>query len=266
MAINGLKIGIGSSSDYCPDAFGCGGLCPNFIIKRHDTKPVFKAAIEDCDGALDLTEEENLVLEVNMWANAKLKSNITDTDEYFALADNIGFEQIMVGDIIVMERVRLPEHMLVIGFDETNKFVRVQRAYHGTPASSWKKGSKLKIFRILNGPAEIESVFQDIMQEDGSVATDQLTETLFVYDWQEADTCLPGCYWLEFKLLKMTESVSLLSTSDDDMSVVPSFTPSEYTAEDFGCSLGDGIEWVRRFPSNSDGFLIQIINNSTADI
>jgi hypothetical protein len=118
MSVCGSKIGVPSSStsSSCPDKFGClPGVCPDLTIKRHDTKPPFRVSVADCDGPLDL-QDESLVLEVNMWAKGRLKAAITDSDTYFALADNIGFEQIMVGDVIVCDRARLPEHMLVIGF------------------------------------------------------------------------------------------------------------------------------------------------------
>ena len=150
---------------------------------------------------------QGLVIEVNMWALAKLKCNITDSETYFPLVDNIGFEQIMMGDIIVMDRVRMPERMLVTGFDEGNKLVRVQRGYHGTTPSAWKKGDKMRIFRVLNAPAESELVYDDITEVDGSVTKDALTEAYLVYEWEPEDTCLPGCYWLEFKILKMIDTV-----------------------------------------------------------
>ena len=151
MVVNGAQIGVPcpSSSNSCSNAFGCpSGVSPDFLIKRHDTKPPFKVAVEDCEGALDLSED-NLVLEVNMWANARLKAAITVTDTYFALKGNVGFEQAMVGDIIVMDRVRRPEHMLVTGFDEQNCLIQVQQAYNGTTASAWKRGTALRIFRIM---------------------------------------------------------------------------------------------------------------------
>jgi len=31
-----------------------------------------------------------------------------------------------------------------------------------------------------------------------------------VYEWQPEDTCLPGCYWIEFKLLKMKDVIYFL--------------------------------------------------------
>ncbi len=185
----------------CLDKFGCpDDRCPDFTIRRHDTKPDFKIRLEDCDGALDV---QGLVAEVNMWAKAKLKKRITSDCEYFRLADDIGFEQIMVGDIIVMERVRSPEYMLVLGFDECNKLVRVQRGYRNTTPSDWKKGASLKIFRIMNSPAQTELVFEDETDVDGTVTEDVLTESYLVYEWSAEDVCLPGCYWLEFKLIKM---------------------------------------------------------------
>lgn len=337
------------TQSYCPDKNGCPpNRCPDFTIKRHDTKPPLKIQVEDCNGAFDL---QALVIEVNMWALAKLRDNITATDEYFRLADNIGFEQIMVGDIIVMERVRLPERMLVVAFDETNKLVKVQRGYHGTTPSAWKKGDTLRIFRVMNAPAEAELVYQDVTEVDGSVEKDVLVESYLVYEWQPEDTFLPGCYWLEFKVLKMIDVVWYLpgghwagevhshsdgffytgsihtdssvilsydqvakryyladtpwpgethifsgyqytgsvhndgsvvlnqtgvSTSDDtsyneygqtalDISLIPSFTDESLTPYYFGCVLGEGVEWVRRFPVSGEGFLIKITDSFTPE-
>lgn len=247
----------------CPDKFGCiAGVCPDFTIRRHDTKPNFKVLVDDCDGPLDLTD---LVLEASMWAKAKLKANVATTDDYFAFADDIGFSQAMVGDIIIMNRTRMPEHMLVIAFDETNKLIQVQRGYHGTKISDWKKGDGLRIFRFLGTTGETEMILQDIIQLDGTTAEDQLTESFLVYSWGGTDTCLPGCFYLEFKLLKMEEevTVSALATSTP---IIPSFTDPNLTPASFGCGLGSGVEWVRRFPVGGEGFLIQIVDSPTAEL
>jgi hypothetical protein len=200
-------------------------------------------------------------LEVNIWANAKLTAAITTDDTYFAFADNIGFDQVMVGDVIVMDRVRLPEYMLVTAFDETNKLVQVQRGYHNTMISAWKKGTPFRIFKTMNATASIESIYEDIIQEDGTVKTHQLTQTYLVYEWLPKDTCTPGCFWLEFKLLQMA-AVSML----DSTSIIPSFTPSNLTPDDFGCGMGTGVEWVRRFPSDGEGFLIKIVDSPTMEL
>ncbi|NBW98826.1 hypothetical protein EBR03_04570, partial [bacterium] len=118
-------------------------------------------AVEDCDGVVDLTDG-NLVLEVNMWAKAKLKKSIDTEETNLSFADGIGFNQVMQNDIIIIDRVRGPEHMLVTGFDESNKLIKVQRAYNGTQAQSWNKGDSIRIFRLMDAPAEIESVFEDV--------------------------------------------------------------------------------------------------------
>jgi hypothetical protein len=262
----------------CPDQNGCPpGVCPDATMKRHDTQPSFRISVDNSSGGLDLTDE-NLVLEVSLWAKAKLRKDIGKTDTYFQLANNIGFNQIMVGDIIVMNRTRSPEYMLVVGFDESNFLVEVQRAYHATVASVWKKGSPMLIFRCMGNAATIETTVGDVVKEDGSTAKDQILDTNFVYNWSPNDTCLPGCYWLEFKLLRMTDPPSVLSLgieesesetvnmlSFDTISDI-SFTPSTMTPSEFGCCLGSGVDWVRRFPSVGEGFLVQIIDSPTKEL
>jgi hypothetical protein len=255
-----------NSNSNCLQKDGCPpGVCPDAVLKRHDTRPAFKVMMETCDGVMDLTDE-TLVVEVSLWSKAKLKRTIAADDTYFQVADNIGFEQILVGDIIVLDRVRLPEHMLVTGFDEANHLVQVQRAYNGTTASVWKKGTPMRIFREMGASASIESVLGDVVDETGTTQTDQLLETYLVYEWEAKDTCTPGCYWLEFKLLKMTEEEEdLHALSHDEISNI-SFTGEGLTYADYGCVLGDGVEWVRRFPSEGEGFLIKITNSPTAEI
>jgi hypothetical protein len=270
MTISNAQIGtpvLFTTNTNCNSA--CDNVCPDFIIKRHDTYPPFRVAAEDCDGPLDLSDP-NFILEVSMWTSAKLKATLVTNIDYFRLSDDIGFDQIMVGDIIVMDRIRLPEQMLVLGFDETNKLVQVQRGYHGTPISEWKKGSSMKIFRILNATAPqavIESDIGSEIQTDGSTKSNVLLGTYLVYNWEPNDTCLPGCYVLEYKLLKMIPLII-----DDNLgqfnltpSITPSFTPSTMTPDDFGCGIGSGVEWVRKFPSNHDGFIIKIINSPTSE-
>lgn len=347
-----LKSGSCNSQSGCSDSLGCPqGVCPDFLIRRHDTRPAFKVSIEDCDGPMDF---RGLVIEANMWANAKLKKDLDDSVDNFQLADNVGFNQVMVGDIIVVDQVRSPEHMLVTGFDEHNKFIQVQRGYHGTSIGYYKKGTKIRIFRMLNSQAVAEMVFEDVQNVEGVVEKDVIQSSYLVYEWQPTDTCLPGCYWLEFKVLKMIDvvwflpgghwvgetfqntddffytgsaetdaSVKLnydqvedkyflprtpwsgeihLHTDDNyytgsshndgsvllkrngipsdneiayndsgvlgfhDISVIPSFTDISLTPADFGCVLGEGVEWVRRFPVSGEGFLIKVEFSPTTEI
>jgi len=229
----------------CPSKDGCPeGVCPDFQIKRNDTRPPFKVSVEDENGPLNL---KDLVLEANMWANAKLKSDILPTDTYIALADCIGFCQTLPGDIIVTNRVRCPEHMKVIGFDEDNKLIQVERGVNGTVADNWKRGTGLRIFRFMNAPATIEMIFDDVEQLDGTLSCDELQETFLVYEWIANDTCVPGCFWLEFKLLKMA----------DGPVTIPSIIPI--------CTSGVGVEWVRRFPQCGE-FLIRICDSPTSEV
>lgn len=353
----------GCQPNPCLDELGCpSDRSPDFCIRRHDTKPDFKVSIEDCDGPMDV---QGLVVEVNMWALGKLKKGIAPADTSFTLADNVGFGQLMVGDIILLDRTRLPEYMLITSFDEDNHIVYVQRGYRNTTPGTWKKGTVMRIFRIMNAPAQTEIVFEDIRQVDGTVLKDQLTAAFLVYEWKPEDTCMPGCYWLEFKLLKMknlivylpgghwdgpvnqdvdgtfwtgttkTDSSVQLSydgvndryiipasawtgdfhlSSDntyytgieqndgsvylnrtDDASdpsigynpvsnisvvsvvlestisaIIPSTDPSqvidrETALLEYGCLLGEGVEWVRRFPLDGEGFLIRIVDSPTRE-
>ena len=269
------STGIGCSTkptQSCPDEYGCiSGVCPDFVIRRHDTKPSFKVKIEDCDGPFDLT---GLVLEATMWAKGKLKTNLDQDDTVLAFADNIGFNQVMQGDVLIMDQARLPEKMLVIGFDETNRLVHVQRGYHGTPIQNWRRGNGVKIVKFTNSTASTEMVYQDVINIDGTTTKDVLSESYFVYDWQPNDTCLPGCYYLEFKLLKM---VSMMLNYDSSVpsnqipsnivpdGTVPSFTDPSFTPSNFGCSMDAAIEWIRRFPVDKEGFVIKITNTFTVD-
>lgn len=247
-------------SGICLDKFGCDPHgTSDFCIKRHDTMPPFKVKINDCDGPMDLT---GLILEVNMWARAKIKKAITYSETYIALSDNIGFDQCKQGDIIVVDQVRAPEQMLVMGFDEDNKFILVKRGYAGTIARNYKRGTGLRIMRVLNAPASTEMDKEDIPQVDGTTKKDVLVESRLVYEWQPNDTCLPGCYLLEFKLLKMT-AVTPVAV----MGLAPSVTPSfiSYTEDQMGCELGAGVEWVRRFPVTGEGFVIKVNDSPTAE-
>jgi len=251
---------IAANSNQCPDQYGCiKGVCPDFTIRRHDTKPDFRVKMEDCDGPMDLTD---LVLEATMWAKGKLKTSISESDTYFALADNIGFTQIMIGDVIIMDQARIPEKMLVTAFDENNKFVQVQRAYHGTPVQKWNKGSSFKIIKFMNATAKTEMFYEDVLELDGTTTNNVLMESYFIYEWTPEDTCLPGCYYFEFKLIKMKTATNLLAS---DASITPSFIDISYIPSNFGCGMSDEIEWIRRFPLDQEGFLIKIADTFTSE-
>lgn len=226
-----IGVGCGGSSGGCGDSGGCPDT-PDFCIKRHDTRPSFRVSVSDCDGVVNLTDE-NLALEASMWFVAKLKTAVDQSATTLYFADNIGFDQVLVGDLIVMDRARSPEKMIVTSINETTKAVTVQRGSAGTTAQPWAKGGSLKIFRFVDSPAEIESVFGDVTQVDGTT-TNELLDTFLVFNWSSNQTELPGCYRMEFKLVMVSPSTA-------------------------------GIEWTKRFPLNSEGFLINVVDSATSN-
>jgi hypothetical protein len=230
----------------CPSKDGCfPGICPDFQIKRNDTVPPFRVSVEDENGPINLT---NLVLEASMWANAKLKKDITSLSTSIGFAGEIGFEQVLENDIIVVgSDGRSPEHMLVVGFDEVNKLIQVERGFNNTTVREWKKGTLLKSFRFINAPATTEMTFEDIGQIDGTTLCNQLSESFLIYEWSSRDTCAIGCFYFEFKLIKMLDHIP---------SVIPSFIPP--------CTSGFGVEWVRRFPVCGE-FIIKVCQSPTAE-
>jgi hypothetical protein len=241
--VNPSPPACGSAPNCCPDCYGCTPyICADFKIKRYDTKPAFRISVTENDEPIDLT---GLVIEANMWANAKLKLPIGPTDTALAFAQNVGFCQILVGDVLIMEQVRSPEQMIITGFDEANSLVLVQRGVNGTTPQSWKKGSPIKIFRIMSGAALSEMIYDDSILPDGTPVCHVLNQSDLVYEWNMNDTCAPGCFSFEFKVLKMAAPPVV---------VMPQ-TP---------CSIGFGVEWVRRYPT-CGSFIVQICNTPTAE-
>ena len=239
-----------NTSCYDPNSTLCSDnqLCYDFIIKRHDNVPEFKVEIEDCGDPIDLT---NLVAEASMWSESKLKATITDSQLTIQLADNVGYDQILVGSIIQAGLGRNFERMVVTGFDETTKTIQISRGQFGTTAFEWKKGTNLRLIRFLSSPAITEMVYENITQIDGTVKENVLTHSYLIYQWKPEDTCLAGCFYFEFKLLKM-----LLLDNIQVPSNIPSYNP---------CDLGLGVEWTRRFPVNKNGFIVQIFNSPTGE-
>lgn len=226
-----LGVGCGSAPSDC-NSGDCPGT-PDLCIKRHDTRPSFKISISDCDGVVDLSDE-NLALEASMWFNSKSKSALDDSETEIKFADNVGFDQVMVGDVIKTGKSRSPEKMLVSAVNESAKSVTVTRGHEGTTPQSWPRGTVLNIFRFVDQPAEIESYYEDVTGVDGAV-TNELTDTMLVYNWQTPQTSMPGCYWIEFKLIMISSET------------------------------GD-VEWTKRMPLATEGFIVNIIDTPTFSV
>jgi len=241
--------------------------CPEFIIKQHDTRPAFKVDITECDLPVDLSD---LVTEVSMWTNAKLKINIDSSTNTISFADNIGFEQINYDTIIQIGNGRLFERMLVKQINDLDNTVTVLRGQANTGAYKWKKGTTIKLIRFLNNPAVGEMLYQDIEQIDGTVTKNQLVRSTLLYEWLAGDTCMCGKYFLEFKVLKMNASSNqVVTTVDGTSSITYVTTPSQNNGSNnlvnYHCEIGENVEWVRRYPNDKEGFLIQIIGTPTAE-
>lgn len=224
-----FEVGVGCTQNLqgCKGGSTCDST-PDFCIKRGDTRPSFKVSVEDCDGVVDLTDE-NLVLEASMWFKSKLKLAVSSSETTLSFADNIGFDQVSVGDLIILDMPRNPEQMLVSSINESSKTIQVQRGYNSTSTSAWPKGNLLRVFRFIDLPAKIESVFEEISSLDGSTS-EQLVDTFMVLDWEPPHTSLAGCYLLEFRLTMLD---------------------------------GSSISWTKKTPLSKEGFLVRVADSPT---
>ena len=185
--------------------------------------------MSDCDGPIDLSS--GVAVEASMWFDSKTKSSISDSDASLRFADDIGFDSVAVGDLISTSGSRSPELMLVSSIDESSKTVFVSRGHGGTEARDWPKGTSLSVFRFVDQPAQVESVFEDVESLEGSVS-EELVDTLLVFEWSEGHTSVPGCYWVEFKIMGLDES--------------------------------GAVQWTKRVPLSAKGFMVRVIDSPTS--
>lgn len=221
-----VGVGCGSQGSDCLGS-GCEAP-PDFCIKRGDSRPSYKVSMEDCDGAVDISDE-NLVIDASMWFDAKLKSAVDSSSSTISFADNIGLERVAIGDVVVVLSPRSVERMLVLGVDESAKVVSVERGYGSTTPRDWPKGSGVCVFRFIDEPAEAEVVLEQFEEVDGTVS-ERLAESFAVFNWRPEHTSVPGCYWLEFKFTMMD---------------------------------GSSIAWTKRVPLSRRGFLVNIVDTPT---
>lgn len=226
-----IGVGCGHQTQGCAEQGDCPSP-PDLCIKRNDTKPSFKASISDCDGPIDFSSETNLVVEASMWFDSKLKQSLDSESLSLSFADNIGFDSVMVGDIIVTHKSRSPEFMLVSFVDEGSKSVQVVRGQEDTNVVDWPKGTPLSIFRFRDLSGNLEQIYDTSESVDGTAQT-LLSETILGFDWEPHHTAAPGCYWIEFKIMKVADS-----------------SPNE-------------VEWIKRVPLSSPGFVVRVLDSST---
>jgi hypothetical protein len=254
-----------SPSDNCPI-----GVTPDFVIKRFDTNPALRVELADCDGPMDVSDP-NLAVEVNMWTKSKLKKNITNLETTFQFADNIAFNQILIGDIIYIDHARSPEYMQIVGINEDTKIITVSRGVNSTTPMSWKKGTPVYIYRIISGIGSIETVTQDVISITGSIDKNQLVGSNLIYDWSKNDTLTAGCYWLEFKLMKVIPQNSTIFSNFDsvlqyNVGDEPTLISPELILIDSEFNYKSSTFYLESKSSDYDYFIIKEDDNLTVEL
>jgi len=174
----------------------------DFVIKRNSTQPSVRLKIYDCDmSPIDLTGKE---ITVNMWSNAKLKKNISESDMEISFADNTGLNTVVPDDVLLFKSPS--DHELVQVSEIVDNTIVVTRGYFDTTPNIWKKGTNIKIIKIANSSATYDLVREDVMKINGTVEKNVLVESYLVYNWFVDDTRVPGQYYFEFKVVERNES------------------------------------------------------------
>lgn len=180
----------------------------DFVIKRNSTQPSIRLKIYDCDGGpIDLTNKE---VTASMWANAKLKRDINENSFEVSLADNIGLNTVIPDDILLLKNSY--NHELVQVSSIVNNTLMVTRGYFDTNPTSWKRGTGIKIIKIMNSGATFDLVKEDVMKLNGTIEKNVLVESYLVYNWFVDDTRVPGKYYFEFKVIERNENDEIVSS------------------------------------------------------
>jgi hypothetical protein len=180
----------------------------DFIIKRNSTQPSVRLKIYDCDRSpIDLTGKE---ITTSMWADAKLKKDIDESEFEILLADNIGLNSVIPDDVILIKNNSSHELMQVSTIVDNR--IMVTRGYFSTTPNSWKKGANIKIIKIMNSSATYDLVREDVIKLNGTVEKNVLVESYLVYNWFLDDTRVPGDYYLEFKVIERNENDEIISS------------------------------------------------------
>lgn len=198
----------------------------DFVIKRNSTQPSIRLKIYDCDmSPVDLTNKE---ITVNMWSNAKLKKDIQDTDTEIFFADNVGLTTVIPDDILLLKNTS--DHELIQVSEIIDNTIMVERGYFDTTPLNWKKGTNIKIIKIMNSSATYDLVREDVIKLNGTVEQNVLVESYLVYNWFVDDTRVPGEYYFEFKVVEKNVDGEIISS--------------------------------RKYPEEKEGILVNILDNN----
>jgi hypothetical protein len=230
---------------------------PIYVAKQHSTYPPFKVDVTDCNG--EPYDLKDLVVEAAMWTNARLKTAITITDDLIRFADNVGYNSVGPSSILHVSNGRDFERMTIVGFDDVNKVIQVNRGACDTTIRPWTKGTTVKILRFFNSPASSELTYHNRENVDGTVTQNVLQRSTLIYEWKPEDVCFVGKYYFEFKVLKMAILNNLNAFDISTISITP------ISEINYHCELGLGVEWARRFPNDKEGFVIEVTSSPTAE-
>jgi hypothetical protein len=230
---------------------------PIYVAKQHSTYPPFKVDVTDCNG--EPYDLKDLVVEAAMWTNARLKTAITITDDLIRFADNVGYNSVGTSSILHVSNGRDFERMTIVGFDDVNKVIQVNRGACDTTIRPWTKGTTVKILRFFNSPASSELTYHNRENVDGTVTQNVLQRSTLIYEWKPEDVCFVGKYYFEFKVLKMAILNNLNAFDISTISITP------ISEINYHCELGLGVEWARRFPNDKEGFVIEVTSSPTAE-
>lgn len=198
----------------------------DFVIKRNSTQPSIRLKIYDCDmSPIDLSNKE---ITANMWSNAKLKKDISNSESEILLADNIGLNTVVPEDILLLKSVS--DHELVQVTEIVDNTIIVERGYFDTTAVNWRKGTNIKVIKIMNSGATYDLVREDVIKLNGTVEQNVLVESYLVYNWFLDDTRVPGQYYFEFKVVEKNEAGEIISS--------------------------------RKYPEEKEGILVNILDNN----
>lgn len=196
----------------------------DYLIKKSDTFPPISYIIPDCEG-INL-DQDNLVVEVNMWANSNLANSLSQTDTNIKFKKNYNITCVEVNNYILLKKYNSFEYLKVISVNHDT--IEVTRGELGSAIRAWEKGNQLKIIKLFGIEGEKKILYNNYINLKGE-SENTVSGQELIYNWAEEDTSNPGEYFLEFKLIKKNNNL---------------------------------IEWTKKFPSEKDGIRLQIVDNS----
>ena len=177
ISTSGTNVGPYSYTQSCVNVY-------DHIIKRGDTVPAFIVPLS----ASDKEDLEELALplgvRVYLWFQSRLSAAISSIDSSISLLDNVGFDCVVVGDLVLFldGSGGVNELARVTAIDVDNHTLTLSRGIDGG-VRDHEAQIPLNIFRIYRGVGEIN-----------------LREGTLTYYWTTSGTQTAGEYYFEFEV------------------------------------------------------------------